>query len=71
MHAGDRIGYSASFVRSIGATFELAERRGTVEAADERVATVRWDDDPDEPGRVLVRNIARIGSARFADATIG
>lgn len=66
---GDRVGYSARFIRSVQA-HELADRRGTVVEIRRRgrttVARVRWDDCPDEVTGALVQNLAVPGSARFA-----
>lgn len=73
MTAGDRVGYTAAFVRSVGgALYEVGSRRGTIETleGDDRIAVVRWDDEPDRPQRVLTVNIAAPGSARFSDPSI-
>lgn len=67
---GDRIGYSAHFLSSIGGDLELSERRGTVKALEQRgrasTALILWDDMPSIQ-RALVSNIARVGSLAFSD----
>lgn len=66
MKPGDRIAYTARFLRSIGGDFATAERRGEVISMDERTAIVQWEDVP-SPQRVLLVNIAKVGSIRFSD----
>ena len=68
---GDRVGYSARFLRSIQG-HEVAARVGTVrELIDGPTprARVEWDDDPGNLSSVLPVNIARHGSWRRADPT--
>lgn len=66
MKAGDRIAYSARFLAAIGGDFATAERRGELISEDGRTGIVQWDDVP-APQRVLLVNIAKVGSVRFAD----
>lgn len=66
MNVGDRVAYTARFLRSIGGDFATAERRGELISWDERTAIVQWDDAP-SPQRVLRVNIAKVGSVRFGD----
>lgn len=70
---GDRVGYTARFLRSVGGGIKTAadDRRGVVvEIEPQRhtdIARVRWDDAEHELQRVLVCNIARVGTVRFSD----
>ena len=70
---GDRVGYTARFVRSVGGGIKTAadDRRGTVEEIVPQrhtdIARVRWNDSPQELQSVLVCNIARVGSLLFSD----
>lgn len=80
---GDRVGYTASFVRLAGGGgYDTACRRGTVLKVVDDFALVRWDDfDPsdydDDPEyrdhvtlsgqRVALRNLAKPGSLAFCD----
>lgn len=67
---GDRVAYSAQFLRSIGAyTGDLPHARGVVESVQVlgncQLVTVRWD-DTELPGRVLACNLAKVGpNSRF------
>lgn len=69
---GDRVGYSRNFLKSMGGSYDIARRRATVVSVGKEVhgvppiVTVRWD-DMDEDSGVLSVNLARIGSAAFAD----
>lgn len=66
---GDRVTYSARFVRSIQGE-EIAGRAGTVRelraGGRVTVARVEWDDEPGEIFSVLPVNLARAGSWRAA-----
>jgi len=86
--AGDRIAYAASFLKSISAGRDTAQRRGTYLgpfAGLPGYSRMRWDDeetmlaacDQDDDYKADIRahgslicdkNIARVGSVRFADA---
>ncbi len=74
-NAGDRVAYTASFVRGVGGSLlSIAKRRGTIMPAEshsasyaERVAIVKWDDEPEEHKMVLSCNLARVGSVAFSD----
>lgn len=65
--AESRVAYTAAFVQTVGGhSYGIAERRGTVLALDERVACVKWDDEPDRPQNVLLVNLAEPGpNVRF------
>jgi len=69
---GDRVTYSARFVRSIQGD-EIADRIGTVREIRESgrtiVARVEWDDEPGEISAALPVNLARAGSWRAVDPT--
>jgi hypothetical protein len=68
---GDRVVYSARFIRSIQGD-EVADRVGTVrEIIEGRVprARVEWDDQPGELSSALPVNLARAGSWRAADVS--
>lgn len=71
MKPGDRVCYSARFLRSIGCyTGETAFRRGTLVALGEPFATVQWDDDG-ETMCVRLDNLAVVGSLKACDAYVG
>lgn len=63
---GDKVGFSATWLRS---TFQLAgdipHARGTVVTIDGMVAQVEWD-RPNVPSRVLVKNLAQVGTLAHA-----
>ena len=68
---GDRVAYSAAFLRSTGQqTGDAPFLRGVVEKLDKIgdslvLATVAWN-DPEWPKRVAVANLAKVGpNARF------
>ena len=72
MMIGDRVAYSANFLRSIGAqTGELGQARGTIQAIERlakcgvELAHVKWG-SPDVPERVNVKNLCRVGGTGFA-----
>jgi len=81
--AGDRVAYTARFVRDAGGGLhETGARRGTVIRLDPPLVYVRWDDedltgyDADPELRDFVRdhgqpvhlaNVCKVGSVRFAD----
>jgi hypothetical protein len=87
---GDRVAYTAKFLKNIGAfTGSFGQRRGTLVAVPsgrDELARVRWDDfesnakhlaeqygddyveDARNNGQMVnINNIAKVGSARFAD----
>ena len=72
LQRGDRVAYSASFLRSIGCTTgELPQARGTVqellELGSTQLAQIRWDTPGNLPQRVAVGNLARVGvNSRFS-----
>ncbi len=70
-NAGDRVAYTASFVRGVGGSLlSIAQRRGivsTVSTDNARTVTVQWDDEPEEHKLVLSCNLARVGSVAFSD----
>lgn len=68
VQVGDRVGYSAHFLHSISADYEVAQRRGDVTALerDGRFVRVLWDDQRDTQ-LVAASNVARVGSVRFSD----
>ena len=69
---GDRVSYSARFLRSIQG-HELADREGTVReirtSGTVTVARVEWADEPGELSSALPVNLARAGSWRAVDPT--
>lgn len=69
---GDRVNYSARFLRSIQG-HEVAHRIGTVRALKQCgstiIARIEWDDDPAELSSALPVNIARAHSWRAVDPT--
>lgn len=68
-NVGDRVNYSARFLRSIQG-HEVADRIGTVrEIIDGNTprARIEWDDEPGELSSALPVNIARAGSWRAVD----
>lgn len=74
--AGDRVCYTARFLRSIGCYGgDTAFRRGVVtpEGSDmgPEFVKVRWDDDPEGEAK-LVRavNICKVGSLAASDAYV-
>ena len=63
---GDRVAYSATFLRSIGCySGDMAHARGTVSAmlpfGNRFVAIIEWD-RPDIPAKVVTANLAKVGS---------
>ena len=65
IQVGDRVAYSAAWLRSIGCcTGELPQARGTVTSLQaigkQHLATVQWD-QPDLPAKVLACNLALVG----------
>ena len=68
LRAGDRVAYSAHFLRSIQAPFDVASMRGTVEEVTGQFVRVNWDDE--RSMRAHVSNIARVGSVAFGDPTV-
>ena len=65
---GDRVAYSAQFLRAIGClTGELPAARGTVIAIEQlgslQLAQIDWD-RPGIPQRVAVHNLATVGPNR-------
>ena len=68
-NVGDRVAYTRYFLKCIGTPPNDAawHRRGTIESISGRIATVKWDDDPDSMG-VLLTNLARPGpNLRFCE----
>jgi len=71
LQPGDRVAYSAQFLRSIGCqTGELPAARGTVEAIENlgstQLARIAWDTPGNLPQRVAAANLARVGpNSRF------
>lgn len=67
---GDRVAFSASFLRNTGQSFEAAQMRGTVGQIDDiggsHLCRVNWDEGC--PTSVLDTNLARVGSLRFSEA---
>ena len=62
---GDRVAYSAAFLRSIGCqTGELPQVRGVVTAVqplgDRQLVTIDWGTDA-APAKVMACNLARVG----------
>lgn len=73
INPGTRIGYTADFLHSIQASFEIAERRGTFIGTEPmnahgitRFARVVWDDGDGRTSPVALANIAPVGSFRFS-----
>jgi hypothetical protein len=71
---GDKVGYSHAFLRNTGQLTGAAPfARGTVVGFENAgsgfvIAFVDWGQDKDRlPGRVNMKNLARVGSVRFAD----
>jgi len=71
LQPGDRVAYSAQFLRSIGCqTGELPAARGTVREVSQlgsiTLASIDWDRPEDLPQRVAVANLAKVGAnSRF------
>jgi hypothetical protein len=68
---GDRVGYSAKWLRSVGVyTGELPQRRGTVVSVRRggRLVSVKWDDG--ETNLVAMANLAKPGTVAFGDAYV-
>jgi hypothetical protein len=69
---GDRVAYSRSWLRSIGAyTGDLPHAKGTITglktlSREITLADVAWEGNPDIPGRVNVRNLCRIGGIDYS-----
>lgn len=64
---GDRVAYSAAFLRSTGMiTGAIPRARGIVTSLQKfggaELAVIEWN-DPDIPARVLVANLAKVGSS--------
>lgn len=64
---GDRVAYSAQFLRSIGCYGgDMAHARGTVSAllpfGERFLATIEWD-LPDIPAKVVTANLAKVGTS--------
>lgn len=70
-NTGDRVAYTAHFLRSIGChTGEWPRLRGTIQALvyetkETRLYSVKWDTDP-EPATINAFNLAKVGTAAFA-----
>jgi hypothetical protein len=70
MMAGDRVGYSQAWLQSTGMyTGSIPHARGTVTLVEYQfgstgLATVDWD-SAGPPEKVLVGNLAKIGSAAW------
>jgi hypothetical protein len=70
---GDRVGYSAAFLRSTGQYTGTAPfRRGVIRSIYEltpgfMLANVQWDFDR-EPSQVNIKNLARVGTMAWAGA---
>lgn len=67
---GDKVAYSAKFLRSIGCyTGDMPQARGVITALGEIsrggtvIATIEWDRAGDCPEKVNVANLARVGSS--------
>ncbi len=72
LKVGDKVGYSAAFLRSTATyTGSLPQARGTITKLEPlgecTLATVSWDIE-DIPERVLVANLAKVGTSdMYAD----
>lgn len=66
---GDRVAFSAAFLRNTGQPFETAQMRGTVGQIDDiggsRLCRVTWNEGC--PTSVLDSNLARVGSLAFSE----
>jgi hypothetical protein len=68
---GDRVGYSAAFLRSTGQYTGTAPfRRGVIQSIDEpapgfTLAQIQWDGESD-PSSVNIKNLARVGTMAWA-----
>ena len=66
---GDKVAYSAKFLRSVGAFcgpmgFARGKIIGIKALSSEcQIATIEWDKDADMPQKVNVANIAKVGSS--------
>lgn len=67
IRVGDRVAYSAAFLRNIGeVTGDMPQARGVVTelvaiGADTLLAIISWDGQPEDiPERVNVRNLSRV-----------
>lgn len=69
LKVGDRVAYSANFLRSIGGDYEMAQGRGIITQIDTLgetfLAHIEWDREL--PPRVNVQNICKTRSAAFGD----
>jgi hypothetical protein len=70
INIGDRVAYSANWLRSVGLyTGDLPAARGTVKALDQlgstTLAVIDWGTD-DIPRRVNVANLARVYGQGFS-----
>lgn len=65
--SGDRVAYTAAFLRNTGQhTGPAGKRRGECCRVEGRFAHVLWDGD-DHQTMVAVSNICRVGSVYFGD----
>ena len=68
VQVGDRVGYSAHFLRSTGSDYDTSMRRGVVESQrDENFVSILWDDTPERAQLAHISNVARVGSVAFGD----
>jgi hypothetical protein len=69
IHVGDRVAYSANWLRSVGlVTGPYPFLRGRVAAIDEitkgfSLAVVEWEGEADAPARINIANLAKVGTA--------
>lgn len=66
---GDRVAFSAAFLRNTGQPYETSLMRGIVQTTEDfgenRLCRVNWDRGC--PSSVLATNLARVGSLAFAE----
>jgi hypothetical protein len=71
---GDKVAYSANWLRSTGqvaTSYDIGGWRGSVTelqtfGKDFTLATVTWHKGPDEPSRVNIVNLAKVGTAAMS-----
>ena len=61
IQVGDKVGYSAAFLRSVSGHGSTGRRRGVVTAleplGEKTLVLIAWNDDPENPTRALAENI--------------
>ena len=58
---GDRVKYSARWLRSVGMyTGPIPFTKGTITAIENGIATIAWE-DPDIPAKVHIANLSIVG----------